>query len=33
MEAAGLKEVAFCILNDHAREMIEELSREIVAKY
>ena len=33
LEAAGLKEVAFCILNDHAREMIEELSSEIVAKY
>ena len=26
MEAAGLKEVAFCILNDYARKMIEELS-------
>jgi hypothetical protein len=33
MEAAGLKEVAFCVLNDNARGMIEELSREIVAKY
>ncbi len=33
LEAAGLNEVAFCILNDNARSMIEELSREIVAKY
>lgn len=33
LEAAGLNEVAFCVLNDHARSMIEELSREIVAKY
>jgi len=33
LEAAGLKEIAFCMPNDNARERIEELSREIVAKY
>jgi alkanesulfonate monooxygenase SsuD/methylene tetrahydromethanopterin reductase-like flavin-dependent oxidoreductase (luciferase family) len=33
LEAAGLNEIAFCMPNDNARERIEELSREIVAKY
>jgi alkanesulfonate monooxygenase SsuD/methylene tetrahydromethanopterin reductase-like flavin-dependent oxidoreductase (luciferase family) len=33
LEAAGLKEIAFCLPNDGARPMIEELAREIVSKY
>jgi len=33
LEAAGLNEIAFCLPNDGARERIEELGREIVARY
>jgi alkanesulfonate monooxygenase SsuD/methylene tetrahydromethanopterin reductase-like flavin-dependent oxidoreductase (luciferase family) len=33
LEAAGLTEIAFCMPNDGARERIEELGREIVARY
>jgi len=33
LEAAGLNQIAFCVPNDDARGMIEELSREIVSKY
>jgi hypothetical protein len=33
LEAAGLKEIAFCLPNDGVRERVEELSREIVARY
>jgi 5,10-methylenetetrahydromethanopterin reductase len=33
LEAAGLEEISFSLPNDGARERIEELSREIVARY
>jgi alkanesulfonate monooxygenase SsuD/methylene tetrahydromethanopterin reductase-like flavin-dependent oxidoreductase (luciferase family) len=33
LEAAGLQEIAFSLPNDGARERIEELGREIVARY
>ncbi len=33
LEQAGLQEIAFCIPNENAREKIEELGREIVARY
>lgn len=33
LEAAGLTQIAFSLPNDGARAMIEELGREIVAKY